>query len=151
MDTSHNPGGTPGAPPPYETRDANPRSLLTFGGVMVVTLVVAWGVSLLVYSYFGRKDDLGPRPTPFEQTRAVPPLPQLQVQPVDDLVEFRGAQEKELDSYGWVDRGRGTVHIPIERAMELLLQRGLPARPAATASGSRAAGTPAGNGQGSGH
>jgi hypothetical protein len=32
----------------------------------------------------------------------------------------RAAQERELDSYGWVDRTAGVVHIPIRRAMELL-------------------------------
>ena len=36
--------------------------------------------------------------------------------------------EKELYSYGWVDEKAGTVHIPIERAMDLIAQRGLPVR-----------------------
>ncbi|MCA1555006.1 MAG: hypothetical protein LC737_11585, partial [Chloroflexi bacterium] len=31
--------------------------------------------------------------------------------------------------YGWVDQSAGITHIPIERAMELLLERGLPTRP----------------------
>jgi hypothetical protein len=35
-----------------------------------------------------------------------------------------------LNEYGWVDRNAGTVHIPIDQAKELLLQRGLPSRPA---------------------
>jgi len=33
-----------------------------------------------------------------------------------------------LYSYGWVDEKAGTVHIPIERAMDLIVQRGLPVR-----------------------
>jgi len=37
-------------------------------------------------------------------------------------------EEKALYTYGWVDEKAGTVHIPIERAMDLLVQRGLPVR-----------------------
>ena len=36
-----------------------------------------------------------------------------------------------LDNYSWVDRAQGKVRIPIERAMELIAQRGLPVAPAA--------------------
>ena len=37
--------------------------------------------------------------------------------------ELKAAQLRHLASYGWVDRGRGVVHLPIERAMELWIQR----------------------------
>jgi hypothetical protein len=155
MDTKHAPGAAPGGEHEgngYETRDANPASLLRFGAVLVVTLVVAGTVSLWVYGYLGKRDDLGPPATPFERSRPLPPLPQLQVHPVEDLQTYRADQEKSLDSYGWVDRSRGTVHIPIERAMDLLLQRGgLPARQG-TATQPSKAGTPtAGGEQGSGN
>ncbi len=38
-------------------------------------------------------------------------------------------EEGLLYSYGWVDEKAGTVRIPIERAMDLIVQRGLPVRP----------------------
>jgi len=139
MGTKHTPA--PGTPPPYEKSDANPRSLLGFGAVLLVTLVLTWSASRWVFDYFGRVQELGPPATPFEQGRPVPPLPQLQVHPVQDLVEFRTGQEKALDSYGWVDRGHGTVHIPIERAMDLLMERGLPTRPAAAATAPKVEGS----------
>ncbi len=47
-------------------------------------------------------------------------------------------EEKTLYSYGWVDE-TGTVRIPIERAMDLIVQRGLPVRP--QGAGSQAAST----------
>ena len=47
-------------------------------------------------------------------------------------------EEKTLYSYGWVDENAGTVHIPIERAMELIVQRGLPVRPQGAANASAA-------------
>lgn len=44
-------------------------------------------------------------------------------------------QEDQLNSYGWVDQKAGVAHIPIERAMELIAQRGLPTVPPAKAGG----------------
>lgn len=54
------------------------------------------------------------------------PQPRLQSVPYRDVVNDKAAQEKELNSYGWSDRGRTLSHIPIGKAMELLLTRGLP-------------------------
>jgi hypothetical protein len=46
--------------------------------------------------------------------------------PVTDLADMRAAEEQALKSYGWVDRQKGVVHMPIDVAMRLTLQRGLP-------------------------
>lgn len=56
------------------------------------------------------------------------PPPQLQHASGEQLKAFRAEQEEELNSYGWVDQAHGTVHIPIERAMDLLAEGGLPVR-----------------------
>ena len=45
-----------------------------------------------------------------------------------ELAEFRLRQAKLLSSYGWVDREAGVVRIPIDRAMDLVAERGLPTR-----------------------
>jgi hypothetical protein len=52
----------------------------------------------------------------------------LQVDPGADLDQVRGTQEEMLNSYGWVDKASGTVHVPIDRAMDLLIERKLPVR-----------------------
>ena len=44
---------------------------------------------------------------------------------------IRAAEDQILNSYGWVDRSKGIVRIPIDRAIDLLAKRGLPARPQA--------------------
>jgi hypothetical protein len=54
------------------------------------------------------------------------PAPNLVVEPGSDFQPLRSAQEKELNSYGWIDRKSETVRIPIDRAMQLLVERGLP-------------------------
>ena len=54
------------------------------------------------------------------------PQPRLEVKPGARLAELRAAENADLNSYGWVDRNAGTVRIPIDRAMQLILDRGLP-------------------------
>jgi hypothetical protein len=60
-----------------------------------------------------------------------PAGPSLQPLPARDLAQFRAEEDLALGSYGWVDKEKGIVRIPIERAMRLLEERGLPA-PAAS-------------------
>lgn len=54
------------------------------------------------------------------------PSPREQISPQLDLQALRAREEAELTSYGWVDRKAGVVRIPMDRALELLSQRGLP-------------------------
>jgi hypothetical protein len=55
------------------------------------------------------------------------PEPRLQLSPPADMEAFRAREEGELTTYGWVNKTSGIVRIPIQRAMEILAQRGLPA------------------------
>ncbi len=63
------------------------------------------------------------------QELRLPPLPRLQPLPINDITQFRAEEERLLHTFGWVDRGAGIVRIPIEDAMRLTLERGLPSRP----------------------
>ena len=55
-----------------------------------------------------------------------PPGPELQLNTAADLAKFRAQEEKRLNSYGWVDRGKGIAHIPIAQAMQDVVARGIP-------------------------
>jgi hypothetical protein len=57
------------------------------------------------------------------------PQPRLEVNERTQLNEQRLREEQVLDSYGWVDQKAGIVHIPIDRAMALIVQQGLPKAP----------------------
>lgn len=59
------------------------------------------------------------------------PQPRLETNEPSEINGFRLHEEETLHSYGWVDQSAGVVRIPIDRAMELLAQRGLPTRPQA--------------------
>ena len=56
-----------------------------------------------------------------------PPATLLVNEPVN-LQKFRAQEEHILSSYGWMDQNAGTIRMPIDRAKELLMERGLPAR-----------------------
>lgn len=57
------------------------------------------------------------------------PLPRLETNELGQLNDQRLQEENILNTYGWVDQKAGVAHIPIERAMQLLAQRGLPVAP----------------------
>jgi hypothetical protein len=59
------------------------------------------------------------------------PQPRLERNERVEIGDFRLKEEQTLNSYGWVDEKAGVVRIPIERAMQLLAQRGLPTTPKA--------------------
>src|ERR1700680_857040 len=56
------------------------------------------------------------------------PQPRLETNERLEINDFREQEEKTLNSYGWVDQQAGVMHIPIDRAMQLVAQRGLPTR-----------------------
>jgi hypothetical protein len=55
------------------------------------------------------------------------PTPRLQTDDGNqDVADLHEREDLLLDNYSWIDRSKGKVRIPIERAMELIAQRGLP-------------------------
>ena len=61
-------------------------------------------------------------------TATVAPLPaRLPVRP-EDQQRLQAQGEEQLHSYGWVDQSAGVVHIPIDRAIDQVLEQGLPTR-----------------------
>ncbi|HEY0792252.1 MAG TPA: hypothetical protein VGD78_14400 [Chthoniobacterales bacterium] len=57
------------------------------------------------------------------------PAPALQANAAVDLQAYRAQAERDLNGTGWIDQAHGTMKIPVDRAMVLLLARGLPVRP----------------------
>ncbi len=112
----------------HESRDTNLPSLVLFGGAIVVTVAVVMLFCWWLFGIYTRVQPLGPAATPFATSRPLPPEPRLQPAPENDLQDYLENQHTELNTYGWVDRSNGIVRIPIERAMQLLLQQGLPTR-----------------------
>jgi hypothetical protein len=114
----------------YEHRDTDVRTLAKFGLWLAVILVVIFLGMMGMFSYYAKSQQLGPPASPFdvENARVLPPSPRLQVAPRAELLTYRDDQKQELETYGWVDQANGVVRLPIDRAMDLLLQKGLPVR-----------------------
>ncbi len=55
--------------------------------------------------------------------------PMLETNERGQFKDFLINQEDQLNSYGWVDKDAGVAHIPIQRAMDLIVQQGLPVVP----------------------
>ncbi len=114
----------------YERRDANAKWI--FG--IVAFLVVAGLIMHLVLA--GVMERLEKKPSPTDEWSGIrrepqtiaAGLPRLQIVPPEDLAKFRATEQNELDTYGWINRTAGVVRIPIARAMDLVLERGLPTR-----------------------
>lgn len=114
----------------HESTDVNIRAVFTFAaGLFMVAVVVhlaVWGL----FRYFdAREAAASPRDYPLAVGAApLPPEPRLQVAPRLDMSQMLRTEDEQLNSYGWVNRDAGVVHIPIAEAMRLTLERGLPVR-----------------------
>ena len=128
----------------YEHQDLSAQGIYAFlisllvGGLIVYFVV--WGM----YRFMdARIKEHEPAPNPLVQrietdTRVVAPdeikkfpEPRLEKNERVEINDFRLNEEQRLNSYGWVDEKAGVVHIPIDRAMKLLVQQGLPTTPRA--------------------
>jgi hypothetical protein len=56
------------------------------------------------------------------------PSPKLLVREPENLAAMRALEQESLTTYGWADKTAGSYRIPIDRAKDLLLARGLPVR-----------------------
>jgi hypothetical protein len=117
----------------HETSDISVRGVIWFASVLAAVVlainVAMWGM-FRVLDHFERKYE--PAVSPLTRAAAQPqdfPAPSLQTTPWTDLKAFHAAQESDLHGYGWVDETLGVARIPIEKAKEMLLQRGIPVRP----------------------
>jgi hypothetical protein len=103
----------------YERSDASPRLLASLAGGTAAFLVLTPFILSLCYPAAAHREHAVGR---------IPdtPPPRLQIDPAQDLARLRHNEREQLSNYGWVDRNANTVHLPVERAMSLTVERGLP-------------------------
>ena len=94
-------------------------------GLGVLTLIVQGALWFQLKGMWDRRQAQMPPPSPLaEALPTEPPDPRLQTSPQEDLKALRAAEDAQLHAYGWIDRKAGVVHIPIERAMEVIASEG---------------------------
>ena len=145
-DVVHNPKLPPGD---YERRDIRAADVIYFLIGLAVAVAFAYFIARGVYRYLDKRYENEQAPaSPLvsaapSDTRRIPPqfgnnyekylqqdfpAPQLEINERTELNDIRRREEDTLSTYGWVDQKSGAVRIPIDRAMDLLAERGLPVR-----------------------
>jgi hypothetical protein len=125
----------------WEKRDVNIRGLFIFAFWMAVVLAVTLVGMHLSFDALKKASPMGSTMSPLvtEKTpRMIPPAPLLQVHPHQELKDYCDAQQNEVTTYGWIDQPSGVVRVPIDRAEDLILAKGLPARSAAESAAANA-------------
>lgn len=119
----------------HEQRDLGIGWLFTSLLILAVLVgVTILGMGLLFGVLEGRQAARAPSPSPMLETPAQPPEPRLESRSGEVLETLRAREEILLDSYVWIDREAGQARIPVDRAIDILADRGLPWRGAAAES-----------------
>ena len=138
----------------FERRDITVAGVIYFMVGLAVSAVVIHFIVAGMYKYLENRSEAQQRSisplvtNPVRDTRTLPPEfktdsegtdyqkylqknfpePQLEIDERTELNKVRLYEEDRLSTYDYVDKDAGTVRIPIDRAMDLLVQRGLPTR-----------------------
>ena len=131
----------------FETEDLSPAGVFYFMAGLAVVCVLIYFIVVGMYRFLDAYDRSHQAPlNPMavktgvdprtmmtgeirEQLHRTFPKPVLETSERTQFGDYLSKQEAILGSYDWVDQKNGVVRIPIERAMELLAQRGLPVLP----------------------
>jgi len=113
----------------HEQSDLSVKML--FSGLLLLLIVTAasvWGMAVMfdvLNSRFLAQQGPG---SPLVQTDVTPPEPRLENSPREVRDRVDALREMQGSSYTWLDRQAGIARIPVDRAMEILAERGLPHR-----------------------
>lgn len=116
----------------YEHTDIDVNVGYQFGLWLAISMLISIGIVTGVFKLFDSQEKSANAlaqkyPLAVGQHRE-PPAPNLQTQPFRDIYLLRHGETEKLTSYGWVDKEGGVARLPIDRAMELMLEKGFPAR-----------------------
>jgi len=113
----------------HEPRDMKVTLVVLFGVALTATLVGSHVLLRAVFSDYAAWVDRNDRPRPpLRAARVLPPEPRLEEHPGEDLERLRKEEARRLESYGWIDREKKVLRMPIDRAIDQVIRRGVPAR-----------------------
>lgn len=113
----------------HEKTDAHVKPLFYFLGALTLLIVIALAISVGLFNLLESREaatdkSVSPLADPF----SLPPEPRLDTTSQGDLQSVLTETRGKLEGYEWIDEEAGVVRIPIQRAMELTLEQGLPVR-----------------------
>jgi hypothetical protein len=129
--------------PPVEGDGVSYSGIVWFVVILVATTIACqlliWGLFVLLDAKRQDAAERAPLSAPIVHPRIDGgrivsdrelPQPSMLVDEPSALDAFRKREEAILHGYGWSDEAGGTARIPVERAKEILLKKGFPARQA---------------------
>jgi hypothetical protein len=138
----------------YEQTDVKVTGILVFLTSLFIFVgvcgVVTYGMGKLINAHMNKEDgpnskwtktaeirELGNLPSSPEMQNKIAeitktfPTPRVQTDDGNqDVADLHQREDLLLDNYTWVEQSQGKVRIPIERAMQIIAQQGLPVAPA---------------------
>jgi hypothetical protein len=112
----------------HETTDASVRPIVLTGVALAIAAAIVLTISIGLFHFFVARPAAAPANPMASELPQFPPAPRIEEHPATELEQLRRSEDSTLTTYGWVDRKAGTVRIPIDRAIELQLERGFPVR-----------------------
>lgn len=119
---------TAAGPETFDTEISVRQTVMTMvwvTGIALVSALLMWLMMLL----FGKIEAAAAKPpTPIQAAnrQAPPPEPRLESSPYATFDEVRAEESQQLEDPAWIDREQGVVRLPIEEAIGILAERGLP-------------------------
>lgn len=110
-------------------------TIVWFGVGLTLSVMAVFAVVWFLLMYFrGRDIRTAEEQSPLMAIQdGLFPAPRLQEHPPRNLAAYHLEMEKKTESFGWVDEKAGIARIPVERALEIAAEKGLPTpRPAAS-------------------
>jgi hypothetical protein len=139
---SHNSSHHPGALPEHDTvafesRDVKARTIYAYLVVLAVAVILSYVAAvfiLRVTTKIAADSDTPPPPVRQEMKGylTMPPEPRLQgvpghgTDPQYDLREKLREDTQANQKAGWIDQNSGIAQIPVEDAMKIIAEKGLP-------------------------
>ncbi|MGE0682667.1 MAG: hypothetical protein AB7P69_17415 [Candidatus Binatia bacterium] len=113
----------------HEESTVELKPIILFAIILVVVSILSFAVVWVMLDFLRLNQTRTDTPlSALADPQALPPAPRLQVFPNRDLMQTRQTEGTILNAYRWVDKDAGIVGIPVERAIKILAERGLPAR-----------------------
>jgi hypothetical protein len=123
-DTNSRPGGSTFT----ESDGVSYRGIVVFVVILAVTTFICQGIVVGMFKYFDKQavESSAPRAAMSAPAGTMPPPPNLLMNEPVNLQNFREHEAEVMETYAWQDKNAGVVRLPIERAKEILLERGFP-------------------------
>jgi hypothetical protein len=144
--SAHSPGGLPEHDTvSFETRDVKARTIYVYLAVLAVAVILSYVVCVFVLRVtekFAAQSETAPPAVRMEMGKdylIMPPEPRLQgvpghsSDPQSDLRQKMMEDTQANEKAGWIDQNSGIAQIPVEDAMKIIAEKGLPSAPAPAA------------------